>query len=461
MKIIVFLPDGVGLKNFAFTDFYRKGKQLNHDILYWNNTEFPLEEDFEFKTIKVPKEKPNPVSDLYKRAKISIELNLNFKETKDKTYLSYLFPQSYKGIKNILKSVFVDFLVLKYTSRKGLQKILAKMYGLEKKSTLFNKSLIQLKAEQPDLVFCANQRPIAAVAPLLAAQELGIPTATFIFSWDNLPKATLIVKTDYYFVWSDFMKDELLKYAPYIKESQIKVTGTPQFEPHYNQSFYQDRTDFFKEHKLDEEKNYICFSGDDPTTSPNDEYYLEDVANAVREMNLDGANLGVVFRKCPVDFTGRYDSIVEKYTDVISVINPLWEKKGKVWNTIMPKKEDLELLTNTCLHTEMVFNVGSSTVFDFVIHNKPCAYLNYKTRKINDTNWTSEKIYNFIHFRSMPSKDAVMWVNSKDEIKKCISKTLEGDINLDPAKKWFDLVTVSPQNKASDNIWKAINEIVT
>jgi hypothetical protein len=36
-----------------------------------------------------------------------------------------------------------------------------------------------------------------------AAQELGIPTATFIFSWDNLPKATLVLEPDYYFVWSD------------------------------------------------------------------------------------------------------------------------------------------------------------------------------------------------------------------------------------------------------------------
>jgi hypothetical protein len=44
---------------------------------------------------------------------------------------------------------------------------------------------------------------------LLAAQQLGIPTATFIFSWDNLPKATMVVETDYYFV-GDHMKLELL-----------------------------------------------------------------------------------------------------------------------------------------------------------------------------------------------------------------------------------------------------------
>jgi hypothetical protein len=29
--------------------------------------------------------------------------------------------------------------------------------------------------------FFTNQRPMTAIAPMLAAQELGIPTATFIF----------------------------------------------------------------------------------------------------------------------------------------------------------------------------------------------------------------------------------------------------------------------------------------
>ncbi len=460
MKIIIFLPDGVGLKNFAFTEFYKIGKQFKHKVLYWNNTPFPLNETFGFDSIQVPKIKSNPISDLYKRAKIRIELNLNFKETKDKTYLSYLFPQSYKGIKNILKTIFVNILVLRYSSRKGLRRVISKMYDLEKNSILFKESLKQLKDEKPNFVFCTNQRPIAAIAPLLAAHELGIPTATFIFSWDNLPKATLLVKTDYYFVWSSFMKDELLKYAPFIKENQIKITGTPQFEPHYKKSSYLSKTDFFDKYALNINKKYICFSGDDPTTSPNDEYYLEDVAKAVREMNFEGANLGVVFRKCPVDFTGRYDSILKEYSDVISVINPLWEQKGEGWNAIMPQKEDLQLLTNTCLHTEMVFNVASSTVFDFVIHKHPCAYLNYKTIKVNDSDWTSEKVYNFIHFKSMPTSDAVMWINSTDDIKKHILKTLRGNFDLKNTEKWYDLITTSPQNKASKNIWKAIDEIV-
>ena len=68
-------------------------------------------------------------------------------------YITYLFPKSYKGIKNAFKSLFVDFLVLRYSSRKGLQKVLDKIYSLERKTDLFQKSKEQLRKEAPRLCF--------------------------------------------------------------------------------------------------------------------------------------------------------------------------------------------------------------------------------------------------------------------------------------------------------------------
>jgi hypothetical protein len=39
---------------------------------------------------------------------------------------------------------------------------------------------------RPSVVFCSHQRPLEILPPVLAARALRIPTATFIFSWDNL-----------------------------------------------------------------------------------------------------------------------------------------------------------------------------------------------------------------------------------------------------------------------------------
>lgn len=460
-KIFIFLPDGVGLRNFAFNDFYEIGKEKSFDITYWNNTLFNLQDSLGYKDIPITYAKPHPFTDILKRARKEIELIQSFKKFKNKAYLKYSFPKSYVGFKNKIKSLSVVALTKLCNSQKGLQFIRNGIDNFERKTTYYKKAKAVLFDENPDFLFCTNQRTLAAVAPILAAKDLRIPTATFIFSWDNLPKAMLVVETDYYFVWSNYMKQELLKYYPFIKETQIRVTGTPQFVPHFNDVLYKSRERFFEEYNLDMDKKYICYSGDDVTTSPNDPYYLEDVVKAVKALNEEeGYNLGIIFRKCPVDFSGRFSEILEQYKQLIVSIDPLWKPFGKQWNKVMPTQEDATLLLNTVRHSELVINLGSTMVFDAACHNKPCAYVNYNTHKKVDVSWNVEKIYKYIHFQSMPNKDAVIWLNSKAEIRQ---KLKEG-LNNAPkyvynAKKWMDVISKKPQEEGINSIWREISRI--
>jgi hypothetical protein len=105
--------------------------------------------------------------------------------------------------------------------------------------------------------------------------------------------------------------------------------------------------------------------------------YLDDTAKAIRELNRNGHQLGIIFRRCPVDFSDRFDAVLEKNKDVVIPIVPKWKKIAEGWHTILPTKEDLILQMNTIFHTELVVNLGSSMVFDYVAFGKPCAYFNY------------------------------------------------------------------------------------
>ncbi len=463
MKIFVLLPDGVGLRNFAFSNFAELGEKEGHEIIYWNNTQFPLNKELGLDEISIKKSKTHPFSDLYKRARKNIELAQNIEKFKDETYNKYKFKQSYKGVKNFAKSSVVDVLSSTLNSEKGLKKVRERKFAYERKTQYYQNVQEQLREHKPDIVFCTNQRTLTAIAPLLAAQDLQIPTATFIFSWDNLPKATLVVETDYYFVWGEYMKAELLKYYPHIQENQIKITGTPQFEPHFQENLYIDKEVFFKEYNLDLEKKYICFSGDDITTSPNDQYYLEDLALTVRKLNEEGNKLGIIYRKCPVDFSGRHEQVLEKYKDVIVCIDPLWRNFGNGWDSAMPTKEDAQLLVNTILHTELVINVGSSMAFDAVSHDKPCIYINYdvdtKDRKMSHPEWTIQKIYKYIHFRSMPNKEAVLWGDSIQVIEEQVRQVLKKEYSLESTKDWFSTICNQPQNSGKI-ILESLKDIV-
>ncbi|MEP7095332.1 MAG: UDP-glycosyltransferase [Flavobacterium sp.] len=459
-KIFILLPDGVGLRNFAFTNFHKIGVENGFDITFWNNTPFQLKE-LGFKEIKIEKAKTHSLTDIYKNARKHIELNLNIKKSNDIVYGTYRFPFSYKGVKNKIKSFTAELLIYFYSSEKGLKAIREKIKINERKTGYYQKCLETLQIENPAIVFCTNQRTTLAIAPILAAKQLGIPTATFIFSWDNLPKATMVVETDYYFVWSQHMKNELLNYYPYIEEKQVFISGTPQFETHFNIDNLVSRDLFFEQNKLEVNKKYICYSGDDITTCPDDADYLKDVAEAVCKLNHGGNNLGIIFRRCPVDFSNRYDKVLEDYKDIIIPIAPAWQKISEDWNTILPTQADITLHANTIAHTEMVVNLGSSMVFDYVSFKKPCAFINYDVANKKDKNWSVIKIYNYIHFRSMPGKESVIWLNSSEEIAQKIKAGLSNsNATIDNAQKWFEKINQAPPQLASQRIWESIKQIV-
>ncbi len=457
-KIYIVLPDGIGLRNFAYTSFASIGKEKDWDIVYWNHTPFNLS-DLGLQEQRLSG-KAATVTDLFKRARKEIELT-NFKQKfNDHVYDSYRFKASNNTFKKKIKNWTIHFLETRYAGEK-VQKLRKQILKKERSTPYFQKCITQLKEARPDIVFCTNQRPVHAIAPLLAAQELGIPTATFIFSWDNVPKATLVVETDYYYVWSDFMKQQLMEYYPYIQENQIHVTGTPQFEPHYDTSILVSKADFCKQHNIPSDIHYICFSGDDITTSPHDPIYLDDIATTISELNKEGKNLGILFRRCPVDFSDRFDKVLEKHKSIIYPIAPQWKKIGGAWNTILPLREDMSLLANTVAHTLCAINLGSSMVFDYISQDKPCLYIKYNPKNIT-LQKDVHKVYDYVHFRSMPTTDAVVWVYSKEDIKKKIVTVLtDTEAIRQSTQDWFATINTMPAEKASERIWQALENTIT
>lgn len=459
-KIFLLLPDGVGLRNFVFTRFLEVGKQKGFEPVFWNNT--PMDLDAYGPSVRLPKPKLHPLTDRYKSARIQIQLELFKKHSGDAVYDTYRFPNKSRNWKSNVKKWVDSFLIWRYGTEKGIDSLRKKMQQAERNTPYYNACKKQLQQQQPGMVFCTNQRPVTAIAPLTAATDLGIPTACFIFSWDNLPKATMVVETDYYFVWSEYMKQELCTYYPYIREEQVLVTGTPQFEPHYDEKLRFPQKTFAKTYKLDASKTYLCFSGDDTTTSPDDDQYLRDLATAVRQLNTEGQNLGILFRRCPVDFSNRYDVVLKEFQEEITTVDPLWKQYGDSWDTTVPTKEDIALLIQCIAHSALVVNLASSMVFDFITQEKPCVYCNYTISESKKPSWTAQKVYNFVHFRSMPENPPVFWVAESTAMKETILKALKNPEEVVPhAQTWFQTINQHPPQKASERIWEGIDTILT
>jgi hypothetical protein len=127
----------------------------------------------------------------------------------------------------------------------------------------------QLAELAPDVLFCTHQRPPRVLPPTLAARQLHIPTATFVFSWDNLSsKGRIAAPFDHYLVWSDHMAAELHRNYTGIGPERIHELGTPQFDPYADGSAIWSRDELCGLLGVDPGRPLICYSGGVHATCP-------------------------------------------------------------------------------------------------------------------------------------------------------------------------------------------------
>ena len=120
-----------------------------------------------------------------------------------------------------------------FNSERWINRFYAVQEKTFKKHNIYKVYNEYLKQTNVDLLFFTHQRPPYIALLDSAAKELKIKTTAFIFSWDNLPSnGRMAANFDCYLVWSDLMKKELLQFYPNVKDSNIAVVGTPQFEPY-------------------------------------------------------------------------------------------------------------------------------------------------------------------------------------------------------------------------------------
>jgi hypothetical protein len=437
-KILFVIPDGIGIRNYLYTDLLIHLHHSGFKILLMHKLDQELIEMVN-KRLNVPihqiefKSFPETKKQTFLReATVYARLKENAKRNVNPTILiNWRRGPLGRGKKYFLCAA--KFFGKNIGNYKWIREIESAIQKQWDDSDAFSHYQLLLEEHHPDLVFITHQRVPELVPICRAASAQQIPTISAIFSWDNLPKAKLPIRTDYYTVWSDYMKSELLDYYPEISADQIFITGTPQFDFYDQKSLLYSREEFAKKYHLDSSKKWVLFSGDDELTSPHDPEYLKDVAEALKEQK----DIQVLFRQVPVTGPERYSHVLNKYPNVFH-IPPLWQK-GQSWISFFPLFDDIQLLMNLCYHCHTVVNIGSTMALDFAFFDKPGIFLKYDT--VNDPNWTTDVIYQFQHFRTMKGLDAVLLVLSREDILKKINFALNSPqtVAVD-RKKWKDMV---------------------
>jgi hypothetical protein len=287
---------------------------------------------------------------------------------------------------------------------------------------------------QPDLVFNGSHiHGLAGELPLRVAKRMGIPTAGFIFSWDNLTsRSRIFVPYDYYLVWHDQMKRQLLSIYPKIQQNQVFVTGTPQFDFHFSQDFSLSREELCRKIGIDPNRPFVLYTTGIWNHFYEEHRHVELVIRLLNEIDVR-PKPQLVVRTYVKGTSPEMQALADRgFPDV--VFRPgLWEEK---WQT--PLFDDLALYTSLLRQASLGINAASTVSLELLMLDKPVINLDFDPPGTNLPKCMGySRHIRFDHFRSVASSGAVMVARSEKDMGGMLQKGLSEPESDSGKRKWL------------------------
>ena len=278
---------------------------------------------------------------------------------------------------------------------------------------------------KPTLVFNGSHIHSAIATPAIqAAQWLGIPTATFIFSWDNLTsQGRIMLPYEYFLVWNDDLKQQLTQMYRWIRPENVFVTGTPQFDHHFRPEFYWSREKFCSEVGADSERPIVLYSTGMANHMPGEPQIVESIADMLAEYGED-RRPQLLVRVYAKDLTGRFDELKDRRKDIIFQ-RVEWDPS---WQT--PKYADSYGLINALRHCSVGINIASTLSLELCMFDKPVINVAYDPPGGNDRGLKNSRFYSFEHYKPVADCGAVDLADSPEAMNELIRACL-----ADPGKR--------------------------
>lgn len=295
--------------------------------------------------------------------------------------------------------------------------------GLERRSSRSlspKRSYVDLYAQlKPSLVFNGSHvHSSNATQAVQTAQWMGIPTATFIFSWDNLTsQGRILLPYDYFLVWNDSLKDQLVRMYDWIKPENVFVTGTPQFDFHFQGEFYLGRTEYCEQFGIDPERPFVFYSTGMANHMPGEPEIVEQIADMLDALDLE-VRPQLVVRVYPKDRTGRFEDLRERRPDIIFP-RVEWDE-----NWLTPKAEDSVSLVNALRHCALGINVASTVSLELCMFDKPVINVGYNPPGVPREVLSYADYYDFDHYKPVVDSGAVKVARSPEDMQRMIADAL-------------------------------------
>lgn len=459
-KLGIVITDGVGFRNFIMSDFIAEAtKQFDSVTLY---SGLPIsaydsvsQSGISIKELDVYVES-KPVWFFRKWKEVAhLQQHQSFYGMKDNLETGY--PKNNSARSLLIKMIYFFTRFIHSDSSILLAEKL--QFVLFSKNKITQSYLKLLKEDQPTHLFFTHQRPPFLAPFLSAAQQLKIPASTFIFSWDNLAsKGRMLGTFDYFLVWSNLMKEELLYFYPTVSPEKVKVVGTPQFEPYVMPKYETTVEEFYAKFRLNADLKTICYSCADVSIGANDPIVIRAIAQAIQN-NTIKSKVQLLVRTSPAEDDARFKNIREEFPEITWNV-PKWiltrENHAESWSQRIPSDSDIRDLRSILEYVDLNINMCSTMSLDFMLFNKPVINTVFGNR--DNGLYNDQRFLNFGHFKKVVDSQSVTIAKNEAELINQINETLSNpNQRATERKAMIDLQVSEPLEGTSKRIARTLS----
>lgn len=289
----------------------------------------------------------------------------------------------------------------------GFTRYLAKHYGKRREITH------ALQESIPAMIIAMTPFWPYEMSVIASAQDLSIPTAAFITSWDNITtKTRLLFDYDLYLVWSEAMRDELLRFYPLARSKPVFVVGPPQYDVFFDASFRQSREEFCDLYDFDPALKIVVYCLGSPNFIREDFGAFQFIEKITQDLEL--SNTQIIVRTHPAFADRGYTElgrIQSQFPDVVI------QASNRHWKGFAVQNDDsTREWINTIRHADVVVNLSSTIAVDAAIFDRPIVNLNFDPEPGCPNNALIKEInVSWNHFNRIAASGGVWLVNSIDE----------------------------------------------
>ena len=276
----------------------------------------------------------------------------------------------------------------------------------------------------PNLVFnCSHIHGTKADLPMRVASGKRIPTAVFIFSWDNLTSRSRIFPPyDHYLLWNEKMAHQLIElYSSEINRDQVHVAGSPQFDFHFNPKFQWEKQKLFNEIGLDMNRPYILYTTGMDSDFHKEDRIVEKVIEFIKELEIK-IRPQIVIRTYIKGTSKEMLLLADKYKKDEDVFFPpiLWDP---IW--VMPLNHDLYVYTNLIRYTDIGINAASTVSLELMMFKKLAINIGFEPPGSDLPDWCRfSRHVDYEHYRPVVLSGGVIVTRSIKELNEHVFQSL-------------------------------------